>query len=80
MRGKDVEMSNHTSVDYPMTKIATVLAAAGVATWADAAALLAALYTGILIGEWLWRRAIRPFCERRGWLERQMRRRDDSSD
>lgn len=39
----------------------------GIHTWADAASFLAAAYTASLIGEWAWKRFVRPFGERRGW-------------
>jgi hypothetical protein len=38
-------------------------------SWADLAAILAAMYSAILIGEWLWKRAIRPAMVRIGWAK-----------
>lgn len=49
----------------------------GIATWADLAAALAAIYTLCLWGEWLWKRLIRPFAVRRGWLPPALRRKED---
>jgi hypothetical protein len=66
-----------SSVASPAIKIATAWAAVGITSWSDVAALLASLYTALLIGEWMWKRAIRPYCEQRGWVKRQLRRRDD---
>lgn len=67
-----------TTVASPGIKIATAWAAAiGIGSWSDVAAALAALYTLLLIGEWLWKKVGRPFCERRGWLVRKLRRRND---
>ena len=37
--------------------------------WATIAQMAAALYTMLLMGEWLWKKLWRPFCERRGWLK-----------
>lgn len=59
-------------------KIGTAWAAVGITSWADAASALAFVYTLILLSEWLWKRAIRPFCERRGWVRRKLRRREDA--
>jgi len=49
-------------------KLLSVWAAVGITSWADFAAFLAALYSLMLIGEWLWKKAVRPFCEWRGWI------------
>ena len=70
----------HTSVAAPGVKIVTAWAAVGITSWSDAAAALAALYTLILILEWLWKRLGRPFCEKHGWLTRLKRRRGDGAD
>jgi hypothetical protein len=58
-------------------KLSSAWAAVGITSWADAASALAFLYTLILIGEWLWKKAGRPFCEENGWLKRKSRRKDD---
>ncbi len=50
------------TVQAPVIKIATAWAAVGVTSWSEAAAALAAVYTSILIGEWLWRK-LRPFVK-----------------
>lgn len=49
-------------------KLTSVWAAVGITSWADFAAFLAALYSALLIIEWCWKKAIRPFCELRGWM------------
>ena len=67
-----------TSVASPGIKMATAwVAALGIGSWSDVAAILAALYSLMLISEWLWKKLIRPFCERRGWVQRLKRRKDD---
>lgn len=49
-------MEQHT-VAHPVAKIITAWAAAlGIASWSDVAAALAALYSLILICEWLWKK------------------------
>lgn len=70
-------MEQHTSVTSPGVKIVTAWAAVGITSWADVAAALAALYSAILIAEWVWKRMLRPFCERRGWIPVRKRRRED---
>lgn len=47
-------------------------------TWADVAAFLAAVYSAVLLLEWLWKRVGRPFAERRGWVARLKRRSYDA--
>ena len=58
-------------------RIATVWGAIGVTSWADFAAFLGALYTAALLVDFLWRKFIRPFCERQGWLKRKANRRKE---
>lgn len=68
-----------TSVASPGVKLATAwLAALGISSWSDAAAFIAFIYTLCLLGEWLWKRVGRSFCEKRGWVKRAQRRKDDS--
>jgi hypothetical protein len=67
-----------TSVAHPLAKAGTALAAGfGVSSWSDAAALIAFVYTACLLLEWCWNKIGRPFCERRGWIERRRRRKSD---
>lgn len=76
------------TVAAPVAKVATawtgVWAAVSINSWSDLSAALtalsagvAALYTLALLGEWLWKKAIRPYCVYRGWLRRNQRRRGD---
>lgn len=65
------------TVAAPVIKIASAWGAVAITSWADAAAALAALYTLLLITEWCWKKILRPFAERQGWLPRLRRRKDD---
>lgn len=65
------------TVAAPAVKIVTAWAAVGITSWAEAASALAALYTVLLIAEWLWKRLVRPFCESKGWVQRKRRRKED---
>lgn len=48
---------DHTTVAMPVFKIITAWAAAwGLQSWGDVASFLAALYTMLLITEWLWKK------------------------
>ena len=49
-------------------KLGSVWAAVGVTSWADVAAVLAAVYSALLIIEFAWKKAIKPFLQWRGWL------------
>ena len=63
----------------PALKIGTVWIAVGITSWADFAAAAAALYTLILIGEWLWKKLIRPVCYSHRWIKRPERRHADKN-
>lgn len=53
-------------VSHPLLKATTAVAAAGIAgyTWSEIAAFLAAIYTLILIGEWVWKRLLKPWLRK----------------
>jgi len=62
------------SVAHPVAKVLTAwLAVIGIASWAEAAAFIGFLYTLCLFGEWVWKRIVKPYCARRGWIERRQR-------
>lgn len=65
------------SVTNAVVKVASVWAAVGITSWADAASAAAFLYTCALFLHLIWKNYARPFCENRGWLVRRNRRRDD---
>lgn len=76
-------MSNNSnvSVDAPVMKVATAwMAAIGIASWSDFAAMLAAFYSLLLIFEWFWKKFWRPFLEDRGYIKRIKRRSGDEPD
>lgn len=60
-------MNDNTTIAHPIAKAASAVVAAGMAgySWSEIAAMLAALYTVILIGEWMWKRIVKPFILRR---------------
>lgn len=68
----------HNAVSMPVVKVITAWAAVGITSWADVASILAALYTFLLLLDFLWKRFGRPFCEERGWVKRKKRRADDT--
>lgn len=70
----DEQMSTVTN---PIAKAVTLWAAVGITSWADFASLLAALYSLILIGEWIWKKWMRPRLEVRGYIKRLKRRAED---
>jgi hypothetical protein len=62
------------SVGHPVLKVLTAwLAVVGISSWAEAAAFIGFLYTLCLMGEWVWKRIVKPYCARRGWIERRKR-------
>ena len=72
-----MDAEQHSTVASPGFKLLTVWAAVGYTSWADVAAFLAAIYSLLLIGEWLWKKIGRPFCERHGWIAARLRRKGD---
>lgn len=62
-----MEHHQHT-IAAPVVKAVSALAAVGITRWSDAASAVAFLYTTLLLGEWLWKKAIRPACVRHGLL------------
>ena len=68
----------NTTVDHATAKLVT---AAGATIFgmsiSDAAALAALLYTSLLIGEFIWKKFLRPFAERQGWVKPLRRRASD---
>lgn len=59
-------------------KVAAVWTGVGIGqtawTWADLAAILAAIYSAILISEWVWKRIGRPAFEKSGFLQPRKRK------
>lgn len=70
-------MSTQQEATVSGIKIVSVWAMVGITSWADAAAMLAAIYSALLIGEFAWKKCVRPFAEDRGWIERRARRAGD---
>lgn len=50
------------------TKVGSTWLFAGM-TASDLAAYLAALYSALLIAEWIWKKAGRPLAVRLGWIK-----------
>jgi hypothetical protein len=70
---------SQSTVSYPVIKLITAWAAAyGISTWGDVASVLAAAYTVLLLLDFVWKKAGREWCIRRGWIKRKSRRRDDA--
>lgn len=59
---------DNNEISMPVAKATSAIAASAI-SWSDMAAILAAVYTLLLIAEWLWKRLLRPFCERKGWIK-----------
>lgn len=73
------KMQSPDSVAAPWFKaITAILAGYGIASWGDFAAAMAALYSICLIAEWLWKKCLRGFCQRRGWVQMKYKRWSDA--
>ncbi|QPB08678.1 holin [Burkholderia phage Mica] len=56
---------------FLVAKLMGALAAIGISSWGEFAAFVAAAYSLLLIGEWVWRHVARPFCVWRGWMKQK---------
>lgn len=54
----------NTDVSWPVAKVVSVWTAIGITSWAEAASFAAFLYSLILIGEWVWKKAKARKCRR----------------
>lgn len=52
-------MNDNTTIGEPVLKLVSVWAAVGITSWADAASALAAIYTAVLLGEWVYKKFIK---------------------
>ena len=71
--------TDHGQISAPVLKAVSAWGVVAITSWADVAAMLAAIYTLLLMCEWGWKKIIRPFTERRGWTKPPKRRKDDDS-
>jgi hypothetical protein len=55
-----------STVTAPVIKAISVLAAAGISSWSDAASIAALVYTLLLISEWVWKKFLRDWMKLRG--------------
>lgn len=60
-------MSTH--VDNLPIKLGVVWGAIGVTSWAEAASFLAFVLSVLALGEWLWKKLIRPFLVYTGHMK-----------
>lgn len=57
-------------INHPVLKAVSVgVAWLGGMTWGELASMLASIYTGLLIIDWLWKRWLKPLAIRRGWIK-----------
>ena len=73
--------NNEIEIAAPAAKLVTVWGLVGFSSLADAAsaatlmaAMLAGLYSFLLISEWFWKRMWRPLFEHLGWIKPTARR------
>lgn len=61
--------SRDESAGWIAAKISSAWLAVGITSWAEAASALAFLYTLCLLGDFWWKKFLRPFLEDRGILK-----------
>jgi hypothetical protein len=72
-----MSIEDHASnISAPVAKFGSAWLAVGIANWADLAAAMQALagaaafiYSCILIGEWAWKKGVRDWAVKRGWVK-----------
>jgi hypothetical protein len=64
---------NDSEISMPAAKVVSLWAVIGITSWTQAAAFAGFVYSCLLIGEWIWKKAGRPFAERRGWVSSRQR-------
>jgi hypothetical protein len=58
---------DQSQISSPVTKVAIAWGGVGVSftiSWGDVPAILASIYSALMIGEWIWKHGARTFCER----------------
>lgn len=65
------------NVENQALKIGAVWAAWGITSWSDLAGFLAAILSILALGEWLWKKAVRPLLVYLGYMKH---RRDEADD
>lgn len=68
---------DHGQISAPILKATSAWGVVAITSLADIASMLAAIYTLLLIGEWCWKKVVRPFAEARRWVKRLRRRKED---
>jgi hypothetical protein len=62
----EASIMEESTVTAPVIKAISVLAAAGISNWSDAASIAALVYTLLLISEWIWKKFLRDWMKLRG--------------
>jgi hypothetical protein len=62
-------MNTTTEIQNQLFKVGSAWALIGITSWAEAAAALAAIYSLLLILEWLWKKIARPLLVHFGVVE-----------
>lgn len=57
---------NPHDIQDRILKAGSAWALIGITSWAEFGAMLGAFYTSLLIAEWMWKKAIRPYLCKRG--------------
>lgn len=70
---------NPDEIQNQFFKVGSLWALIGITSWTEAAAFLGALYSAILIAEWVWKK-IKPSFIARGWIADRREPRTRKSD
>jgi hypothetical protein len=59
---------NQHEIQNQAFKVGSAWALIGITSWAELGAFLGAIYSALLICEWLWKKAVKPMLIARGYI------------
>lgn len=68
------------NIENQALKIGAVWTAWGLTSWSEVAGFLAAILSALALGEWLWKKAVRPFLIYMGYMKYRRPNRRDSDE
>lgn len=70
----------NVNIENQALKIGAIWSAWGISSWSDMAGFLAAILSILALGEWVWKKALRPLLIRWGYMKYQRPNRREGDD
>ena len=61
-------MAQDSTISHPVAKALSLWTLVGISSWTDVAAFLGCIYSTLLIAEWVWKKLLRAYARRKGWI------------